>query len=151
MTAQPAELNNQILVDVLMNSVQNSAAIAAGTTAGTIKTTVAMNYTIAGQNYSKAVTDNIAVTATGAVASGTTTYYLFCINAAGTVVSVAPPTPRTGDPDTIQLLLGQPPAGYVPFVATAAYTPGTTAIGAQGTFANIARMPRGEVTDLTFA
>jgi hypothetical protein len=149
-------VTDQDVIDTLNNQVLSSAAVAAGTGAGTIKTTVAMNYRISGQQYSKAITDNIALTATGAIANGVTAYYLLCIDAAGAVTSTAAPAARAGDPDTTQLLLGAAPANTVPFcvlkvVATAAYTPGTTALGAQGTFANIGLYPMGEVTALTFA
>lgn len=67
------------------NKCFTSAALAEGTGANTIKTTVALTYTIDGVFYSKAITDNIAMTALPIQAVATTAYYGIWINTAGTV------------------------------------------------------------------
>ena len=79
------------------SAVAGNAAFAAGTGAGTVKTTNAITYNINGVTYSKAATDNIAITAgitTGPVNATTTTYvqplsvtvyYVFCLDSSGTV------------------------------------------------------------------
>jgi len=157
MPAQIADLFHQRHIDVFNTGSLGSAGLAEGTNAATIKTTNILHYRIAGQAYAKAVTDNIALTATGVLASGTTTYLLLSINAAGTVTSTAPAAPRVGDPDITGLLLGALPAanaviGILKVVATAAFTPGTTDLAGQGTFANINSYPaNGDPTVFTYA
>ncbi len=157
MTAQVADLFDKKHIEVFNNQSFGSAGLAEGTNAATIKTVNALHLRINGQAYIKAATDNVALTATGVQASGTTVYYLLVINAAGTITSVAPPAARIGNPDTTGLLLGALPAnsaviGIMKVVATAAFTPGTTDLAGQATFANINSYPAdGDPTVFTYA
>jgi len=157
MTGQVDQLKNQVQIDAFNNVSLGSAGLAEGTNAHTIKTANVLHYRIAGQAYALAATDNIAMTALALQANGTTKYYLVVINAAGTVTLVAPPTARTGDPDTTGLLLGALPAasaviGIMKVVATADFTSGTTDLAGQGTFANINSYPaNGDPTVFTYA
>ena len=157
MTGQIDQVFDQVQLDVFNNVSLGAAGLAEGTNAHTIKTSNILHYRIGGQAYVKAATDNIDMTALAVQASGTTAYYLVVINAAGTVTLVAPPTARTGDPDTTGLLLGELPAasaviGILKVVATAAFTSGTTDLAGQGTFADInSYPPNGDPTVFTYA
>lgn len=141
------DLNSQALRDFIGNKALGNALVTEGTNAGTIKTTNAVDYQINGQIYTKAATDNIAMTASVVQANGTTKYYLVSIQADGTVVT----TPGTST------LLPECPADQAPLaafklVATAAFTPGTTDLAAQETWAQIAVLPKGrDPSLLTFA
>lgn len=138
----------------------NSGALAEGTNANTIKTTVAIAYTIDGQFYSKAITDNIAISYTGAAVyqaaaggvqnvnggftggvNGSTRLYLLCLDAAG-AVSIVP----GAIVDSAELAAGRvalqfpdAPNGVCPFgalrvalTAGTAFTPGATDLSASG-------------------
>lgn len=63
-----------------------SGALAEGTNAATLKTTATIPYMIDGMLYSKAATDNMAITACAQQAALTTCIYLVTLNAAGTLV-----------------------------------------------------------------
>jgi len=138
----------------------NSGALAAGTTAGTIKTTVAVTYLIDSQFYSKAITDNIAISYggpsvyqasaggvgglnggfTGGV-NGSTRLYLLCLNASG-AVSILP----GAIVDTAELAAGRVALQFpdapnlvsvfgamrVALTANTTFVPGTTALAATG-------------------
>jgi hypothetical protein len=150
------QLSDQKLIDAFQNYSLGNALVAEGTNSATIKLTNAVDFVINGQVYTKAATDNIAITATGAVASGTTVYYLVTIDTAGTVALVAPPAAIAGNADATPQILATQPANtaclaVLKVVATATYTPGTTDLGSQDTWAQICRYPVGEVTALTFA
>ena len=155
MPLQIADVIDQITLDVFNNVSIGSAGLAAGTTS-TLSTANLFNFRINGQAYQKAIALNVAPTALAAVANGSTTYYLVTVIAAGTVVLVAPPAARAGDPDTTGLLLGALPAGsavigIAKVVATAAFTWGTTTLGTQVTFANINSYPaNGDPTGFTY-
>ena len=138
----------------------NSGALAAGTTAGTIKTTVAINFLIDGQFYSKAITDNIAISysgpsvyqaAAGGVGgmnggfvggvNGSTRLYLLCLSAAG-AVSIVP----GAIVDSAELAAGRVSLQFpdcpngasvfgalrVALTAGTSFVPGTTALAATG-------------------
>ena len=153
----PNITDNNVL-QAFRNHTFGSAGLAEGTNAQTLKTSNIVHFVINGQAYVKAATDNIAwPSLTSVIADGTTEYYLICIDTSGALAMVAPPTARTGDPDTTGLLLGQPPAdtavlGIMKLVTTAAFTHGTTDLGGQGTFANITAYPvDGDPTGFTYA
>jgi hypothetical protein len=143
------DLSSQALRDFVGNKVLGNALVVEGTNAATIRTTNAVNYQINGQIFTKAATDNIAMTACPTQANGSTCYYLISIDAAGTVIT-------TKGVDN-SVLLPECPANQAPLaalkvVATAAFTSGTTDLGSQDTFAQIAVLPAGyDATLLTFA
>ena len=153
-----------------------SGALAAGTTAGTVKTTVAIPYTLDGQFYSKAITDNIAIAYTGpevyqaptGVGSvngaftggigGATRLYLLCFNAAGTVsvtpgkiVNSAELAAGRVSLDFPDAPFNQCPFGAVRIALTAntSFIPGTTALNAAGvtaSYLNLATVPANPLT-----
>jgi hypothetical protein len=135
------------------------AGLAEGTNAHTVKTSNILHYSINGQAYVKAATDNIAwpTASVAVIANGTTAYYGITIDASGALAFVFPPAARAGDPDTTGLLLGLPPAntayiGIMKLVTTAAFTHGTTDLAGQGTFANLSFYPEnGDPTGFTYA
>lgn len=77
----------------IANYNAGKAGLTTGTTTTAVKTVAATNYTINGIFYTKAITDNMAITtATGPVngsvstyvqPTNTTAYYVVCLNAAG--------------------------------------------------------------------
>ena len=69
------------------NFALGNAGLGEGTNANTIKTTAAVDYVINNLVYTKAITDNIAVTANSVQADLTTCMYLVTIDAAGTVTT----------------------------------------------------------------
>ena len=118
-----------------------SAVLAEGTNANTFKTTAIVHYSIAGDMYTKAATDNIAFATAGdafvAQADLTSCLYRVLINAAGTVVvrqgtailtaSIGPDTPLV------------PPAGKASHITLGfirvdnsggTFTPASTDLGA---------------------
>lgn len=143
------DLNSQALRDFVGNKALGNALVAEGTNAATIKTTNAVDYQINGQVYTKAATDNIAMTACATQANGTTCYYLVSIKADGNLV-VTKGVDNSG-------LLPDCPANQAPLaafklVAAAAFTSGTTDLGSQETWAQIAVLPAGrDASLLTFA
>ena len=129
MPVQIADAPSQFDIDLFNTVSIGSAGLAAGTTS-TLSTANLFNFRINGQAYQKAIALNVAPTALAVQANGTTAYYLVAVIAAGTVVLVAPPAARAGDPDTTGLLLAPLPAnaaviGIAKVVATAAFTWGT--------------------------
>ena len=73
------------LREALGNMCFTAAGLAEGTNANTIQTAAIANYSIDGVLYTKAITDNIAMTAAAAQADLTTCMYLVSIDAAGAV------------------------------------------------------------------
>lgn len=151
-TADINSVAQQDIRNVFANESLGYAGLAEGTNAATIKTTAAVAYRIGGQTYTKAATDNIAVTAATAQAANTTCYYAISVNAAGTVTTTkgvddSATVPET--PDANALL------GYLKIVTTVAFTPGTTDLGAAGvtdTWAHANIPPASlDATLLTFA
>ena len=121
--------------------------LAEGTNAATLKTTVAVTFNIYNSRLSKAITDNIAMTACTAQAASTFCYYLVSINAAGTI------TTTKGTNDTYAL--PATPSGNVPIgafkIVTAAgttFTSGTTDLSAAGITATFYDMDCGITTSL---
>lgn len=131
----------------------NAQLAEAGTLAGGIKTAQAIDYVISGIMYSKAITDNIALTACAQQAALTTCLYLITINAAGTVkctkgTEVLTETVKNG---VTPLELPECPASEAPIGIlkirtdnSATFTAGTTDLSAADvvdTFYNIGWMP----------
>ena len=118
----------------LVNACYVSAGLAEGTNANTIQTASAITYMIGGQLYTKAATDNIAITAGAQQAISTYCLYLVTINAAGTVT-----TTKGTELGTDTAVLPARPASEAVIgafkIATdgaTTYTAGTTDNGAAG-------------------
>lgn len=159
-------LRHQSLINAIQNRSFTSAVLAEGTNAGTFKTTAACTFTIKGQHYAKAATDNIAF-ATGGDAFVTqpdlsTCYYLFVIDSAGAITVVQ------GRDSLKSRAQGKPLPGEIPncpadravlgvmkiVTSGGTFLPGTTDLSAAGvtdTYANCAHVPSGGHSDLTFA
>jgi hypothetical protein len=143
------DLNSQALRDFVGNKALGNALVAEGTASATIKTTNAVDFQINGQIYTKAATDSIPMTACPTQANGSTCYYLVSIDK-NLAVFVTKGVDNSG-------LLPEVPANQAPLaalkvVATAAFTSGTTDLGSQDTFAQIAVLPAGrDASLLTFA
>lgn len=108
--------------------------LAEGTNANTLKTTLDANYSIAGVQYTKGVTDNIAMTALAQQAISTYCLYLVQINAAGTVslkkgTSVATDTAVLPTADNANISMG---AFKVQTNGSTTFTSGTTDLSAAG-------------------
>lgn len=110
------------------------AGLAEGTNATTIKTTNAVTYTIGGQLYTKAATDNIAFTATAQQAVSTFCLYLVSINAAGTVAMTKGTELGTDTAVLPALPASSAPLGSIKVATDGAttFTGGTTDLGAAG-------------------
>lgn len=130
-----------------------NAQLAEGTNANTIKTVQAIDFVINGIMYSKAATDNIAMTACAAQAVLTTCLYLITINASGTVkiTKGTEVLTRLVANGVVPLELPECPANEAPIgilkivcANSATFTSGTTDLGATDvtdTFYNIGWMP----------
>jgi hypothetical protein len=125
-----------------------NAQLAEGTNAGTIKTVQAIDFMIGELLYSKAITDNIAVTAGAVQAAGTTAIYLISINSSGTVTTTKGGEQVTGS--GLAMLWPSIPANNAVIGAlkvanaTNPFTAGTTDLSAAGvtaTFYNLMTMP----------
>ena len=117
-----------------INMCLGAAGLAEGTNAACIKTVNAVDFVIGGQIYSKAATDNIAITATAQQAISTYCMYLVSIASNGTV-TVTKGTELGTDTAVLPAL----PASSAPLgafkIATdgaTTYTGGTTDNGAAG-------------------
>lgn len=128
--------------------------IAEGTAAATIKTTAATNYAINGLMYTKAITDNIAVTASASQAPLTTCLYVVGVDAAGAVTVVKGTEQLTADLTSGNKVLQFPdgrsplvcPLGYIKVVTANAttFTAGTTDLSAAGitaTYQDVFQLP----------
>lgn len=130
------------------NFALSNGQIAEGTNTATIKTAAAIDYAINEQLYSKAITDNIALTAGASQAAGKTAVYSLFINAAGTVSSVKGTEQTTGSKQPLSW--GAQPADTVMFGAikvvnaTNPFIAGTTDLSATGvtaTYYNLMAQP----------
>lgn len=137
-----------------------SAGLAEGTNANTIKTTADITYTIDGRFYSKATTDNIAISYAGASVyqaaaggvqainggftggvNGSTRLYLLTLDSSGAVGIVPGAIVDSAELAAGRVALQFPdaPAGACPFgalrialTAGTAFTPGSTDLSASG-------------------
>lgn len=155
----------------------SSGAWAEGTNANTVKSTATVTYTIDGRFYSKAATDNIAISYTGPAVyqaaaggvqavnggfvggvNGSTRLYLICLNTAG-AVSIVP-----GEiVDSAELAAGRigldfpdAPNGVCPtaalrvaLTAGTSFTPGSTDLSASGVTASFIDLSTVPATPLT--
>ena len=172
MSAQIQDISDQRTLDVFNNQSFGDAGIApvADTGVGNedfqMLTTRAIEYRINGQGRLLAiqtafdfVVPTVALNGSVTQPSGSTWYYLIVASSAvpALVTALPPPVARTGNPDTTGLLLAALPANHVVIgiakvVAAAEFTPGTTQLAAQGTFAAINSYPaNGDPTGFTYA
>lgn len=111
-----------------------NAQLAEGTNANTIKTTAATDFMIGELLYSKAATDNIAMTACAQQAAYTSCLYLVTINSSGTVKLTKGTEQKTGS--SLPLLWPAVPANEAVLGAikiamgNATFTSGTTDLSA---------------------
>ena len=138
----------------------NSGALAEGTNAGTIQIAAAINFVIDGQFYSKAITDNIAISYSGATVyqaaaggiqavnggftggvNGSTRIYGLFLSTAGAVSIVPGPIVDSAELAAGRVALAFPtaPRGVCPIgalrialTAGTAFTPGSTDLSASG-------------------
>ena len=123
-----------LLRNAYLNCAMGACGLAEGTNANTLKTVAAISFNINGQLYSKAITDNIAMTACALQAISTYCEYLVTIAADGTVtvtkgtevatdVAVLPAKPATC------AVIG---SFKVQTDGSTTFTSGTTDLGAAG-------------------
>jgi hypothetical protein len=119
----------------------DKAGLIIATTTTAVKIANAIDYCIDGALYTKAITDNIAMTAADQQAVATRCLYLVQINAAGTVSTVKGVEKLTAnitaDQDALDWPLpaaGNCPIGFVEVETNASttFTAGTTALSAAG-------------------
>lgn len=128
-------LNDESLRGAISSFCAGAAGLAEGTNAGTIQTANAVDYAIDGILYTKAATDNIAVTAAAQQAESTKCMYLVSVNAAGAVtVTKGDTVASTGSAYLPDLPENSAPLGAIRIVTDNAttFTAGTTDIGAAG-------------------
>lgn len=118
----------------LLNCNLGYPLLAEGTNAGTLKTTNATTFRIAGRNYTKAATDNIAMTAAAEQAAETYCLYLVSIIADGTVTVTKGTEVATDAAVLPDLPADSAPLGFFKVVTAAAttFTSGTTDLSAAG-------------------
>ena len=127
-------MHNPSFLSVNGNFQFGNPALAEGTNAGTIKTVAATVVSINGLMYSKAITDNIAVTACAVQADLTTCMYLVTMETDGDIVVTKGTEQLTGSGK--DLLWPTIPAnsavlGAIKVVTSGAtFTAGTTDLGA---------------------
>ena len=123
------------------NLCLGKAGLTIASTASKIKTANAIDYAINGYLYSKAATDNIAMTAADEQTAGTSCLYLVCIDSSGTVSTV-----KGDEVSATDLAAGKPltwpqptsndvvaiGAVRVDTSASATFTAGTTDLSAAG-------------------
>lgn len=142
------------LKTVLGNIIGNSAKIAIGTTKSKVKTVAAADYTIDGQIYTLAATDDFFVHTDLTVQPvASTKYYALCVDAAGAGSIIAGPNNLTVavSAQTNKAAVAKIPAtvclvGIVKIVtdATHTFTPATTlhdAAGITASYYNVATVP----------
>lgn len=128
----------QSLQDILRGLLDRcfgAAGLAEGTNAATIQVAAAVDYCINGLIYTKAITDNIAITAGAVQAVSTFCKYLVSIDAAGAVVVTKGVDAATSALALVpELPANSAPLGYFEIETDAAttYTAGTTDNGAAG-------------------
>ena len=124
-------IDHQNMRDVLMTQCSGKAGLAEGTNANTIKTAAAVDFSINGVMYTKAITDNIAVSA-GVQLDGTDCMYLITADSAGAITATKGVEAAAGS----AVYLPAPPdneavIGAIKVATLAAdFTLGTTDLGA---------------------
>ena len=126
---------NQDIRNALGKHTFGAAGLAEGTNANTIQAATAFDYCINGIIYTKAITDNIAMTAAAVQNISTHCMYLVSIDSAGVVTTTKGVEAKT----TEDIFLPSTPAGDCPLGAfkivtdgSTTFTSGTTDLGAAG-------------------
>lgn len=116
----------------VLNQCFGYPLLAEGTNSGTLKTTNAVTYRIAGINYTKAATDNIAITAAAVQATDTYCLYLVSINANGDVTTTKGTAVATDTAVLPACPADNAVLGYfkIALSSAATFTAGTTDLGA---------------------
>jgi len=124
------------------NLCLGKAGLTIASTSTKIKIAAAIDYAINGILYSKAITDNISMTAAAAQAVSTSCLYLVCIDKAGTVSTVKGEEELTADVTGGKAVLTwpQPPSNDVVVIgavridtsSSVTFIAGTTALDATG-------------------
>lgn len=127
----------------LLNRCVQACGLAEGTNANTIKTVNAVSFSINGQLYTKAATDNIAMTAAAQQAVSTYCLYLVSIDSAGAVTVTKGTSVATDTAVLPALPASSAPLGFFKVVTdgVTTFTSGTTDLGAAGltvTFGDLA-------------
>jgi hypothetical protein len=112
-----------------------AAGLAAGTTTGTFKTANTLTFTNNGIFKSKSATDNLTFSTSTALAANQACLFAVWINASGTVTTTQGPIVASSDtcPVPTQTTANVTLVGLIKVVTTAAFTPGTTALGTGNT------------------
>jgi len=132
------ELNKYVTrMNKMQNKCLSDGSWAEGTNTKTVKNDAIVKYMIAGTVYHKAVTDNQAMTACAAQATGTTCLYLLSLDASGTLTITKGATVASGT-GTDSAAIPVCPSAEVPVslmqitTSGASFTCGTTDLGATG-------------------
>jgi hypothetical protein len=122
-----------------------SAGLAIGTNTGTFKTANTLTFTNNGVFKSKAATDNLAFSTSTALAAGQSCLFALWIDASGAVTTTQGPIVASPDPCPVptQITPNVTLVGLIKVVATATFTPNTTALGTgnTATYINCMLMP----------
>ena len=113
-----------------------AGGLAGGTTTGTYKTVNTIAFTNNGIFKSKGGSDNLTFsTGHTALAAGQACLFAVWLNASGTASTTQGPIVASGDPCPVpgQVTAGTTLIGLIKVVATATFTPGTTALGTGNT------------------
>ena len=112
-----------------------AAGLAAGTNTGTFKTVNTLAFTNNGVFKSKAATDNLAFSTSTALTANQACLFAVWITTGGTVSTTQGPIVASGDPCPVpsQSTANTTLVGLLKVVTTAAFTPGTTALGTGNT------------------
>lgn len=119
----------------LLNRCNTAVGLAEGTNNATVLTANTAQFCINGVNYTKAGTDNLAISAGSIQAVSTYCKYLVVVNASGTVSTVQGNQASTAAAALVpDCPVDKAPLGYFQIAtdATHTYTPGTTDNGAAG-------------------
>lgn len=136
LTAQASAINTALtsIFQQMRTRCYTTGVLAEGTNAGTIKTTATLAFSIDGLMYSKAATDNIAMTAAAVQAALTDCAYLVCIDSGGTVSTVKGTAVANGGTLVVPAPVSAAtcPFGYikVALANAATFTAGTTDLSA---------------------
>ena len=123
-----------LLRDNMINCALNACGLAEGTNANTIQIATAVDFVIDGVIYTKAITDNIAMTACAEQAVSTYCMYLVTLNASGTLkitkgTELATDTAVLPSKPASEAVIG---AFKIATDGSTTFTSGTTDLGAVG-------------------
>lgn len=122
------------LFQSLLNRITNSGALVVATQTDKLKIAVAIDFSIEGQFYNKAITDNIVLTAGTNLTAGQESMLRIEISTAGTVTAKQGPIILTtaGVPIMPRRSASLATIGFIRLAVAAGFTFGTTALNAAG-------------------